>query len=512
MKLLRLAVVFLVLITTLITASATETYVYWFPFVDNSPAPYYSAFSSAIDVSAVYNGTTVYIDENYNGKLDAGESYLELSAGETQSFKNPPEGKAVKIVSNKPVQIYYRYSSNDWGAYDDNDYRYSPTPLGTKFVVPFSVGTVYIAATKDNTMISINGSIINLNTGDLYSAPALSGMIIISDKPIGVVLINNDKMSQDSSFATPIYSTSYFGTDFWIPPKFDLMYENVQADNRVIYIVYEDGKVDKISQPSEVTHYTTSSPAMLYYFFDVYAEDPWDGMRHYMHAHPIPPSSVLGKEYVVGYHLISTHDNNIVQIDSDYDGIFDLRVVLNAGEEYNPPQRRTGTEHPILYVEKLGHVKATYPLLNRYTHIGNWVYTDECTFSYLCNWVGFGSSYEISPSVSISTDKTNYTLGEVVKLSISISGGESPITVKFKLEHEGPEGLETIYESKAFTLPPDVTVPLSVNFPIPMSPFVAGGLHSFIASLEDLNGTVIAKDFAQFYIDDSYKVKALKMS
>ncbi len=116
--------------------------------------------------------------------------------------------------------------------------------------------------------------------------------------------------------------------------------------------------------------------------------------------------------------------------------------------------------------------------------------------------------YKAYPSVSVSTDKTNYTLGEVVRMHLAISGGELPVLTKFKLEHQGPEGTELLYESAPFTLPPNFSWDRTVPFPIPVSPFVAGGSHTFIATLvEPTTGTIIARDSTSFYINDTFLQK-----
>ena len=117
-------------------------------------------------------------------------------------------------------------------------------------------------------------------------------------------------------------------------------------------------------------------------------------------------------------------------------------------------------------------------------------------------------TYKAYPSVSVSTDKTNYTLGEVVRMHLAISGGELPVLTKFKLEHQGPEGTELLYESAPFTLPPNFSWDRTVPFPIPVSPFVAGGSHTFIATLvEPTTGTIIARDSTSFYINDTFLQK-----
>ena len=117
-------------------------------------------------------------------------------------------------------------------------------------------------------------------------------------------------------------------------------------------------------------------------------------------------------------------------------------------------------------------------------------------------------TYKAYPSVSVSTDKTNYTLGEVVRMHLAISGGELPVVTKFKLEHQGPEGTELLYESAPFTLPPNFSLNRTVPFPIPVSPFVAGGSHAFIATLvEPTTGSIIARDSTSFYINDTFLQK-----
>jgi len=369
---------------------STGPYVLWFPYVDNTPAPGYDTFFSGIVVTALFNGTTVFIDSNYNCVLDPGEANRTIDAGETCRLRNPPAEKAVKLVSDKPVQAYYLYRSEDFQAYDDNYYEYSPAIPGYRFVVPFDEGKVYVSATKNCTIVVVVDGIriefIRLNKGEVYSVPAKSGMVVIGSRPICVAVIENDKKAKDKSFATPLLPTYAYGKKFWIPGKLEIKYRIID-DNRTVYLTYINGSVKKIKSSSTPMAIVTDEPAMAYYLFDVRAKDPWDGVRRYMHAYPIlPVYPISGTEYITAGAIISTHDNNTVLIDYDYDGTFDNNTVLNAGEEYNPPVRRA-PPHERLYTPTIGHVKSEHPVLVRYVYIDNWLGIDEKTAARTVYWI-----------------------------------------------------------------------------------------------------------------------------
>ena len=94
-------------------------------------------------------------------------------------------------------------------------------------------------------------------------------------------------------------------------------------------------------------------------------------MRHYTHSYPLPAVSSLGKEYIVAGGIISTHDNNLVLIDSNFDGIFEDKAALNAGGEHN-----SGDNWQVI-----GHVKGEYPVLVRFILLSIWSGTNEFTMA-----------------------------------------------------------------------------------------------------------------------------------
>ncbi len=392
------------------------THSLWFPFIDNTAAPSCNYFRSAITFDALYNDTTVFMDSNYNGVLEAGEVNETIDAGVATSFSSLPTGKAIKLTSNKPIQAYYYYASADYGAYDDNYYSYSAPIPGEKFVVPFDSVTVSVSAMQDATTVSFAKTTHHLNTGEVYSGTANAGTVITSDKPVCVVAVRNDKASQDNSHATELLPTSKYGTEFWAPGKLSLKYQGVESDNRMVHLTYADGRVEKRTLSAAPTKITTTAPAMAYYLFDVYAKDPWDGMRHYTSAHTVPPANTLGTEYIKVGAVISTHDGNTIQIDADYDGFFENTTILNAGEEYNAPQRHTGT-HPGVYTEPIGHIVSTYPVFVRYVSIGNWGGTDEIAMARTVNWL---DEY-LPPTVSVTTDRFEYSPGDTMTTTIEIA-------------------------------------------------------------------------------------------
>jgi len=91
----------------------------------------------------------------------------------------------------------------------------------------------------------------------------------------------------------------------------------------------------------------SEKPFFAIYISDIYARDPWRNVyRHYTHAFPLMPSSLVGKIYNVGttrpttthgwpYNLLmitSLENSNTIQFDAESDGVIDSTIILNEGE------------------------------------------------------------------------------------------------------------------------------------------------------------------------------------
>ena len=366
--------------TTPISTTLKKSFTEWFPYVDNSPAISPNLMESTLVVCALQDETHAYIDLNYNDLFDSNEPDVTLKAGQETSFANLPIGQVIKLVSDGPIDAYYRYNSQDFGSYDDSNFAYSACPLGTRFVVPFGKFLV-IGATQNSTRVSIGGKSIVLNTGQIYQDLAVPGLIISADKQIAAMVYCNDKDTQDNSYATELFPNSKFGTEFWVPTQVPSNYQNVQSNNQKLYVVYADGKVDVSSLPlSKTNKIVTDQPATAYSLFDIYAKDPWVGsMRHFTNAYSIPSVQSLGTEYVVAGSIISTHDDNKIEIDSNYDEAFEKSVILSAGQEYNPFV--ISSDSSGLVTQNIGHIRSTYPVLVRFIQIGNWGGISEMTWA-----------------------------------------------------------------------------------------------------------------------------------
>lgn len=350
-------------------------YEYWFPWASNETWWPNQQQGSAINVLCSEPGTLVFVDENFNGVWDNGETYLDCPVGipnPDRPFRgttlawdvNPPSGYGVKVVSNHPISCWYIRRNNNWGVFDDEMLMYSPPPLGTHFIVPFN-GTVTCIATQDNTTITTPVGTHTLSVGQTITFEGSPGDQIQSDAPIAVSLHTVDRSNMDKTLACGIYPTSYFGTEFYVMNKFTTNYPG-NYDYRKLHIVYSDGTYetrDPTGPPSDIpstTHIVLSKPGFIYYRFDV--ADTYG--RHFTYAYPIPPANALGTDYICGGSIISTADNNTIHIDSDYDGNFDQTITLNAGETYNLPYREWSTSgyNNLQTRKNLGRLRSDKPI------------------------------------------------------------------------------------------------------------------------------------------------------
>ena len=111
----------------------------------------------------------------------------------------------------------------------------------------------------------------------------------------------------------------------------------------------------------------------------------------------------------------------------------------------------------------------------------------------------------------LKTDKTNYSLGDVVRLGIKLNYTEPPVYARFKLELEEPVGEpDVLFQTNLFPLLPGFNVTKTLEFKIPQTFWIPEGEYAFKATLTDSLGREIDSDVARFYVNDTLKVHYLE--
>ena len=327
-------------------------YTYWFPLVVND---------SKVYVHAIYDNTDLFVDLNYNGLLDQNEPRykIDIKDGwkEIRVISN-----CIKLVSDKPIVTFYRFSKPD--KYKDLAFEYSPSSPGKTFVVPKD-GYAYITACDKNTSAEViygktHHVKFDVKVGDVLKLRVLKGMILKSADNISVVLADYDLENGDYSWATSLIPTSEFGNILFLPPKIDARYSDYKYLKCSAYITHLDGTVKVVELKDEVQRVKTEKPAVAYVFFDAYARDFGSEvyrLKHYTFAFKVYPLSELGTKGIA-FTLISTLDGNVVCLDTNRDGAFDKTVFLNESETYNPPTETKSGIHSL----GEGLFKSKYPV------------------------------------------------------------------------------------------------------------------------------------------------------
>ena len=121
--------------------------------------------------------------------------------------------------------------------------------------------------------------------------------------------------------------------------------------------------------------------------------------------------------------------------------------------------------------------------------------------------------YRSTKVLSLKTDKTNYSLGDVVRLEIKLNytKDSSPVYAKFKLELVEPVGEpDLLFQTSLFPLLPGFNVTKTLKFKIPQTFWIPDGEYAFKATLTDSLGREIDSDVARFYVNDTLKVHYLE--
>ncbi|MCO6453133.1 MAG: VWA domain-containing protein [Caldilineales bacterium] len=283
-------------------------------------------------------------------------------------------------MSDQPLQVYVDYWTALSGPWDEGWYQYANAVPGRLFVVPLSDdhGEIYILATENDTEIRINGSTnASLNIGQSYTIPAVAGETIATNKPVAVAFISNNRSNRDSTGAVSLIPISTYGTTFWTPRNIDL-HGIIRSDNRRLVITYENGDIETRPMPSTPSRMITERPASVYWVFDVLMDDPASSSdRRRLGMLALTSQNRLPNEYINASYIVSTADGNVVEIDEDYDGLFDKQVILNSGEMYPSAYQREGGRHQYFIPVYLGHVRASNPLFAWQIGLGAWNGVDE---------------------------------------------------------------------------------------------------------------------------------------
>jgi hypothetical protein len=108
-------------------------------------------------------------------------------------------------------------------------------------------------------------------------------------------------------------------------------------------------------------------------------------------------------------------------------------------------------------------------------------------------------------TISISTDKTSYNLGEAVRVTLEIDRSEeNPQMMVLEVELKEPcDEPDMLFKSRPFLMPSECHREVTVPIKIDRSIWISGGEYSFIATLRDPStGEVIIQDTATFEIND----------
>lgn len=390
-----------------------DTWEYWFPWVHNQNAPGANSHSSRIKVKAVECSTTTYvwIDLNYDLTHNGGEPDASLNPGEEMSFGGLPSNVPICIASDQPVAAWYTYTSNNTGIYDDCPFAYSPVFFDTLFYVPMAEdGTVYIVAFEDNTNVSEPSGVPVLNRGDRHSFAAVAETRIRSDKPVGVMIGHDPQSNSDYTYATAFLPVSMFSTKCYLPQDEAVHFQNISYAHRRALIVTENGDTSYMDLPAAPQKVITTDPSGFYYWWDVYAQDPWGGntMRNYSGLMTVLPVSELGEtycEYGAAWAVLSTADNCTLMIDADYNCIFEDTVILAEAETYNAPYWRASGNADFLYPDFLGHIRASVPVYSYFVRVGDWDNISEKIYLFEQRPMKFtpmGVSEELRDDISLS--------------------------------------------------------------------------------------------------------------
>ncbi|WP_457549945.1 hypothetical protein [Archaeoglobus sp.] len=339
------------------------TIVFEFEVIDNVTGHYTYLFSAvdvngSIFVHSIYGKTNVFMDLNFNNAKDEDEPSAVANSSWVE-FKVPSGVDCVKLVSDKPIVTFYRYSAGS--DYKDLSYEYSPSFAGREFVVPFD-GYAYISPIRSSLVeITYNGSVLGkkfVDVGEVWKVDVNGGYIIKSSGNVVVVL--KCSSGEDYTWAVSLIPNSYAGQKIMLPPriKVDGIYSDYKYIKQLAYVTYTNGTVEVLKLSNKPTMLNLKKPAVAYVFYDAYVRDfsnPVYSLKHHTLAfkvYPVDANGCLG----VALSMLSPYKAKI-EIDSNYDGIFENSTVVEG--IYNEPTRTSTGVHTV----ELGMFKSDKPVM-----------------------------------------------------------------------------------------------------------------------------------------------------
>lgn len=352
-------------------------------FVPFAPKSIYGGRDAgdSISVVAFYGETVLKVDADGNGNFEFEDV---LDKGELKVYA-VTEG--AYISASKPVSVIVQHFENDYEAYDDGLLMYEAIPVsrwGIDYWIPEAGSGLKIIASQSSTYIAIDNDTDGLpektwilNRGDVatYSNPA-EGAHVTANKPVMLVVYNAEPSKESGTWAYTVFPNEMLGVEYYFEGQQMFEATPVSDQTRVSIIAIEDqtnvkidadadeitditrilnkGETLKINDPQAGLRIQSDKKIAVAYLFWKTAPDPWtSALRDYASAHMLLPIDQLGTEYVVmtsnnpGWapqyineiRIVSIKNNTEVNIDLNWDGVYEFSKVLKAGEiqQYIPP-------------------------------------------------------------------------------------------------------------------------------------------------------------------------------
>ncbi len=327
------------------------TCVYWIPYKD----------TTHFGPNGTSNILYVFSKDLANISIDGNDTLLQ--GNYTHILKGDKFQEGSKIISDVPLQIWYRYSIADYGAYDEGAISYEILPqglLGNSYWLPLSTTELVILAITNGTTVQVGSNNYNLNEGKAeHILSPSAGVHITSNNPISVVAVNYDNNCYDNTYSFPLYPENLLDTVYFIPHQHSYNYNSSTESSKVWVVATQNnttvnfGSSQNLNQGDVASFPNTSGGKLaadksvaIVWLSDIYAQDPWTSdYRHYTYAIVPISKKVAGKgAYIMtrkgtshGYplvevFLVSLEDNNTVNFDVGGDGSIEGTELLNRGD------------------------------------------------------------------------------------------------------------------------------------------------------------------------------------
>jgi len=359
--------------------TVVETYRYVFPLVFLEPKWGADDFWTGVIIVSVNETVNVWIDANYNSKVDEGDIHFIIHPGEVlrvgrgrlmptdiQWTKNP-----LIIFTDKPVDIYAWIYDNDFGIYDETNAAYS-APIPATLLLGVSVSKLYITPWEEDANVYINGKYQGIvRYGEVltieYDQP--TNVIVSSDKPIVAVSLSMDLESKSRLYAFSLMPP--LSGEYLIPPAVGSIARELGAINVDEYyvVIGADGgileRAPLLSQPKILT----LNNAAVFVFRSFHHVDPWARAPRYVVSaeglSPVSPSLCYWQfpaynahgEYtqIVVYAKGETH----IYFDWGIDGTLDDKITV-SNEIYTLSSKDYPSASFAVHVEGLMTCSAIY--------------------------------------------------------------------------------------------------------------------------------------------------------